>query len=45
MPPPERVAIVVVGKSAEVKAPLEEAFGTVEMVPAAECDALARRRD
>ena len=42
MPAPDRVAIVVVGKAAEVKAPLEEAFGKVETVPAAECDALAR---
>jgi hypothetical protein len=37
------VAIVVVGKAAEVKEPLEAAFGQVEMVPAAECEALARR--
>jgi zinc protease len=42
MPSPEQVAIVVVGKAAEVKGPLEEAFGKVETVPAAECDALAR---
>jgi zinc protease len=45
MPAPDRVAIVVVGKAAEVKAPLEAAFGPVEMVPAAECDRLARPRD
>jgi predicted Zn-dependent peptidase len=38
MPAPEGVAIVVVGKAAELKGPLEEAFGAVETVPAAECD-------
>jgi zinc protease len=42
MPAADRVAIVVVGKASEVKAPLEQAFGTVRTVPAAECDALAR---
>jgi zinc protease len=42
MPAADRVAIVVVGKASEVKAPLEQAFGTVQTVPAAECDALAR---
>ena len=43
MPGADRVAIVVVGKASEVKAPLEQAFGAVETVPAAECDSLARR--
>lgn len=43
MPSPEQVAIVVVGKVAEVQGPLEEAFGKVETVPAAECEGLARR--
>jgi zinc protease len=38
MPPEDRVAIVVVGKAAEVQQPLEEAFGAVETVPAADCD-------
>ena len=42
MPSPEEVAIVVVGKAAEVKGPLEEAFGKVQTVPAAECEGLAR---
>jgi len=42
MPAADRVAIVVVGKASEVKAPLEQAFGTVQTVPAAECDSLAR---
>ncbi len=41
MPSPEQVAIVVVGKAAKLKAPLAEAFGAVETVPAAECDGLA----
>ena len=45
MPSPEQVAIVVVGKAAEVKAPLEAAFGKVELVPAAECEGLARSAD
>jgi zinc protease len=40
MPAPEDVAIVVVGKAGELKGPLTEAFGAVETVPAAECDAL-----
>jgi predicted Zn-dependent peptidase len=38
MPGPEQVAIVVVGKAAELRGSLTEAFGTVETVPAAECD-------
>jgi hypothetical protein len=38
MPAPEDVAIVVVGKAAELRRPLEEAFGAVDTVPAAECD-------
>jgi zinc protease len=42
MPPPEQVAIVVVGKAAEVQGPLEAAFGKVETVPAAECERLTR---
>jgi predicted Zn-dependent peptidase len=42
MPAPEQVAIVVVGKAAELRGPLTEAFGTVETVPAAECDELNR---
>ena len=43
MPSPEQVAIVVVGKAAEVKGPLEAAFGEVQTVPAAECEGLSRR--
>ena len=42
MPSTDRVAIVVVGRASEVKAPLEQAFGAVETVPAADCDSLAR---
>ena len=42
MPSPEQVAVVVVGQAAELKAPLEQAFGAVETVPAAECDGLSR---
>jgi hypothetical protein len=44
MPGPEQVAIVVVGKAAELSGLLEEAFGAVKTVPAAECGALGATR-
>jgi predicted Zn-dependent peptidase len=40
MPDPERVAIVVVGKAAEIKAPLEARFGAVRVVDRSACDSL-----
>jgi zinc protease len=43
MPAPERVAIVVVGRAGEVRAPLEEAFGPVETATPADCDAVVGR--
>jgi zinc protease len=38
-----RVAITVVGKASEIKAPLEKAFGTVKVVTPIECDTLGRK--
>jgi zinc protease len=43
MPPPEELAITVVGKASEIRAPLEAAFGQVKVVGPTECDALMRR--
>jgi hypothetical protein len=43
MPPPDEVAITVVGKASEIRAPLEAAFGAVTVVTPAQCDALSRR--
>jgi hypothetical protein len=37
MPGPEQVAVVVVGKAAEVRDQLTRAFGTFEQIPAEEC--------
>lgn len=44
MPPPDDVAITVVGKASEIRAPLEAAFGPVTVVTPADCDALMRAR-
>jgi len=44
MPSPDTVAIVVVGKAAEIRAPLEAAFGPVETMSAAECENLSARK-
>ncbi|HLY39183.1 MAG TPA: pitrilysin family protein [Candidatus Binatia bacterium] len=44
MPSPDVVAIVVVGKAAEIRAPLEAAFGPVETMAAAECENLSTRK-
>jgi zinc protease len=44
MPAPDDVAITVVGKASEIRAPLEAAFGPVTVVTPTECDALTRRR-
>jgi len=43
MPPPDRVAITVVGKASEIRAPLEAAFGPVTVVTPGECDTFARK--
>jgi zinc protease len=43
MPPPESVAITVVGKASEIRGPLEAAFGPVTVVSPTDCDALSRR--
>jgi zinc protease len=41
MPPPDDVAITVVGKASEIRGPLEAAYGAVKVVTPAECDTLA----
>jgi zinc protease len=41
MPPPEQVAVVVVGKAAEIRAPLEARFGPVRVVAPEACEGLA----
>jgi zinc protease len=41
MPPPDAVAIVVVGKASEIRGPLEAVFGPVRVVAPRECDTLA----
>lgn len=42
MPPSDAVAITVVGKASEIRAPLEAAFGSVRVVTPEQCDALGR---
>ena len=42
MPAPDTVAITVVGKASEIRAPLEAAFGPVTVVTPTDCDALMR---
>ncbi len=42
MPAPDDVAITVVGKASEIRAPLEAAFGPVTVVSPSDCDALMR---
>jgi predicted Zn-dependent peptidase len=42
MPPPERVAIVVVGKAAEIQPALEARFGAVRVVTREACDTVLR---
>jgi zinc protease len=44
MPAPDTVAIVVVGKAAEVKGPLEAQFGPVTTVAPEACEELAARK-
>jgi zinc protease len=44
MPSPDGVAITVVGKASEIRAPLEAAFGPVEVVTPPACDGLPRRK-
>jgi hypothetical protein len=44
MPPPDDVAITVVGKASEIRAPLEAAFGPVTVVSPTDCDGLARKK-
>jgi predicted Zn-dependent peptidase len=43
MPEPDRMAIVVVGNAAEVRAPLEARFGPIETTTPEGCDAFALR--
>jgi predicted Zn-dependent peptidase len=43
MPAPDTVAITVVGKASEIRAPLEAAFGPVTVVSPSDCDALMRK--
>ena len=42
MPASDAVAIAVVGKASEIRAPLEAAFGTVRVVTPEQCDSLGR---
>jgi zinc protease len=44
MPAPDTVAITVVGKASEIRAPLEAAFGPVTVVSPSDCDALMRKK-
>ena len=44
MPSPDVVAITVVGKASEIRAPLEAAFGPVEVLKPAACDELLSRK-
>jgi zinc protease len=41
MPPSDAVAIAIVGKASEIRAPLEGAFGRVTVVTPEQCDGLA----
>ena len=41
MPSPDAVAVVVVGKAAEVREPLTAAFGAIETMAPAECERLS----
>ena len=43
MPPPDRVAITIVGKASEIRAPLEAAFGPVTVLTPDACDGLGRK--
>jgi zinc protease len=43
MPPPDRVAITIVGKASEIRGPLEAAFGPVTVVTPEACDTLTRK--
>jgi zinc protease len=42
MPPPDAVAITIVGKASEIQAPLEAAFGPVRVVTPSQCDGLIK---
>jgi zinc protease len=44
MPPPDAVAIVVVGKAADVRGPLEQRFGPLDTTTPAACENLSARR-
>ena len=44
MPPPDRVAIVVVGQGSQVRAPLEAKFGAIEAVAPDACEKLSAAR-
>ena len=44
MPPPDRVAVVVVGQASQVRAPLEAKFGPVETVAPDACEKLSAPR-
>jgi len=44
MPPPEAVAVVVVGKAAEIRDPLTAAFGTIQTMVPADCEKLSARK-
>ena len=44
MPPPDRVAVVVVGQASQVRAPLEAKFGPVETVAPDACEKLSMPR-
>jgi zinc protease len=43
MPPPDDVAITVVGKASDIRGPLEAAFGPVTVVTPLQCDTLQAR--
>src|SRR5205085_8568182 len=45
MPDPSAVAIVIVGKAAEIRPQLEAQFGPVETIPASDCENLSLRKD
>jgi predicted Zn-dependent peptidase len=45
MPPPEDVAIVVVGKAAEIRDQLRTKFGELQELPADRCEDLSLRKD
>jgi len=44
MPPPDRVAVVVVGQASQVRAPLEAKFGPIETIAPDACEELSAAR-